>query len=145
MDPASLLVSVASGYSFVDFLTHSMPIVIVASIVTLIMIRILFSEELSVKPEDPEVVEKLVAKEALTDPSTARKLLAMLGLASGYVCFPRKVRPQHWVYCHRSFLTLFNVDPTRFSRSVGTSGLADILFLHRVVHNGRRFGTCRVF
>ncbi|MCJ7624882.1 MAG: hypothetical protein MUO76_15380 [Anaerolineaceae bacterium] len=26
-DPASLLVSVASGYSFNDFLTHSMPIV----------------------------------------------------------------------------------------------------------------------
>jgi len=52
-DPASLLISVASGNSFTDFLTHAMPIVFVAGVVTLIMLRFLFSEELSKAPIDP--------------------------------------------------------------------------------------------
>ena len=41
-DPASVLVHVASGYSFTDFLTHSMPIVAVAGLLTLVMLRYLF-------------------------------------------------------------------------------------------------------
>ena len=41
-DPASVLIASASGYSFTDFLTHAMPIVIVAALVTLLMLRFLF-------------------------------------------------------------------------------------------------------
>jgi Na+/H+ antiporter NhaD/arsenite permease-like protein len=80
-DPASLLVSVASGYSFIDFLTHAMPIVIVAALVTLLMIRVLFDKELSKVPEDPHVVEMLDAEEALKDSKTARRVLIVLGIA----------------------------------------------------------------
>ena len=66
-DPASVLVASASGYSFTDFLTHSMPIVAVAAVVTLIMLRVLFSKELSQGPEKPDLIMKLDADEALTD------------------------------------------------------------------------------
>ena len=79
-DPASLLVSVASGYSFIDFLTHAMPIVVVATMVTLLMIRFLFAEELSKRPEDPHVVEMLDTEEALTDAKTAKRVLFILGI-----------------------------------------------------------------
>jgi Na+/H+ antiporter NhaD/arsenite permease-like protein len=55
-DPASVLVATASGYSFVDFLTHSMPIVLVAALITLLMLKLLFAKELAVRPKNPEVV-----------------------------------------------------------------------------------------
>jgi Na+/H+ antiporter NhaD/arsenite permease-like protein len=90
-DPASLLVSVASGYSFVDFLTHAMPIVIVAALVTLLMIRLLFAEELSYVPEDPYVVEKLDAEEALTDAKTARRVLIILGITVIFFIFQERL------------------------------------------------------
>jgi Na+/H+ antiporter NhaD/arsenite permease-like protein len=80
-DPASLLVSVSSGYSFIDFLTHALPIVIVATLVTLLMIRILFAADLAKTPEDPYVMEKLDEEEALKDPQTARRVLIILGFA----------------------------------------------------------------
>ena len=77
-DPASVLVASASGYSFTDFLTHSMPIVLVAGLVTLLMLRFLFSKELAIRPKNPELVMKLDASEALQDPATARKVLSIL-------------------------------------------------------------------
>jgi Na+/H+ antiporter NhaD/arsenite permease-like protein len=80
-DPASLIISVASGNSFTDFLTHAMPIVIVAGLVSLLMLRVLFSKELSKSHVTPEVVERLDAKEALKDRETALRVLIMLGIA----------------------------------------------------------------
>ena len=77
-DPASVLVASASGYSFTDFLTHAMPIVLVAAIVTLVMLRFLFSKELAKRPKNPELVMKLDAAEALQDPTTARKVIIIL-------------------------------------------------------------------
>jgi Na+/H+ antiporter NhaD/arsenite permease-like protein len=77
-DPANVLVASASGYSFNDFLTHAMPIVMVAALVTLLMLRFLFSKELSKGPADPELVMKLEADEVLQDPSTARRVLIVL-------------------------------------------------------------------
>lgn len=80
-DPASILVASASGYSFTDFLTHALPVVGVAAVVTLIMFRTLFSKELSQRPADPEVVASLDARQALYDVATARKVALVLGLA----------------------------------------------------------------
>lgn len=77
-DPASVLVASASGYSFTDFLTHAMPIVLVAAIVTLVMLRFLFSKELAKRPKNPELVMNLDAAEALQDPTTARKVIIIL-------------------------------------------------------------------
>lgn len=77
-DPASVLVAAASGYSFTDFLTHAMPIVFVAVLVTLVMLRYLFKEELSKRPANPEVVMTLDANEALHDRKTVRRVLIVL-------------------------------------------------------------------
>jgi len=77
-DPASVLVASASGYSFTDFLTHSMPIVIVAAAVTLLMLRLLFADELKKKPSDPALVAKLNADETLKDHTTVRRVMIVL-------------------------------------------------------------------
>ena len=90
-DPASLLVSEASGYSFIDFLTHAMPIVIVAAFVTLLMIRLLFAKELSAIPVDPQAIENLDAAEALKDRKTARRVMFMLGIAVILFIFQEKL------------------------------------------------------
>ena len=80
-DPASVLVASASGYSFTDFLTHSMPIVAVAALVTLLMLRFLFRYELAQGPTKPELVMTLDADEALQDPKTARRVMVVLAVA----------------------------------------------------------------
>jgi Na+/H+ antiporter NhaD/arsenite permease-like protein len=80
-DPASVLVASASGYSFSDFLTHSMPIVAVAALVTLAMLRFLFRNELAEGPAKPELVMALDAEEALQDRKTAGKVLGVLAIA----------------------------------------------------------------
>ncbi len=79
-DPASVLVASASGYSFTDFLTHAMPIVLVAVAVTLLMLRFLFSGELANRPTNPEVIEKLDASEALHDRTTVKRVLIVLAV-----------------------------------------------------------------
>ena len=80
-DPASVLVASASGYSFTDFLTHSMPIVAVAALITLLLLRFLFSKELSQGPAKPELVMTLDADEAMQDRKTARRVMVVLAIA----------------------------------------------------------------
>ena len=88
-DPASVLVASASGYSFTDFLTHSMPIVGIAALVTLLMLRLLFSKDLSQGPEKPELVMKLDADEALLDRKTSRQVMAVLVITIVLFVFQR--------------------------------------------------------
>ena len=80
-DPASVLVASASGYSFTDFLTHSMPIVAVAALVTLLMLRFLFRRELAEGPANPDLVMTLDADEALQDRKTAGRVMVVLAVA----------------------------------------------------------------
>ncbi len=88
-DPASVLVASASGYSFTDFLTHSMPIVVVAALVTLLMLRLLFAKELSEGPAKPELVMTLDAEEALQDRKTTGRVLVVLAIAVVLFVFQR--------------------------------------------------------
>jgi Na+/H+ antiporter NhaD/arsenite permease-like protein len=80
-DPASVLVASASGYTFTDFLTHSMPIVAVAALVTLLLLRFLFSKELAEGPAKPELVMTLDADEALQDRKTVGRVTVVLAVA----------------------------------------------------------------
>lgn len=82
-DPASVLVAAASGYNFTDFLTHVMPIVIVAVMVTLGMLRYLFSHELAIRPANPKAVLNIDADEALQNLPVLRRVLIVLAVAIG--------------------------------------------------------------
>ncbi|MBT7990876.1 MAG: citrate transporter [Anaerolineae bacterium] len=90
-DPASVLVASASGYSFTDFLTHSMPIVAVAGVLTLVMLRFLFRNELAIRPTNPEVVMNLDADAALKDRQTMRRVLIVLAVTIGLFLFQKNL------------------------------------------------------
>jgi Na+/H+ antiporter NhaD/arsenite permease-like protein len=91
-DPASVLVASASGYSFIDFLTHAMPIVLVAALVSLAMLRFLFRSELTTRPDNPTDVLKLDANAALKDRRTARRVLTVMAVAVGLFFFQETLR-----------------------------------------------------
>jgi Na+/H+ antiporter NhaD/arsenite permease-like protein len=73
-----LLIASAAGFTFNDFLTHSLPIVIVAWLSALFLLRYLFRRELAIRPPNAEVVLKLNPRESLEDPKTARRVLIVL-------------------------------------------------------------------
>jgi Na+/H+ antiporter NhaD/arsenite permease-like protein len=80
-DPPNVLIAAASGFTFNDFLTHSLPIVLFAWLSALLLLRYLFRGELSKKPAKIEVLEELEPKEALKNPAHAKRVLIILGAA----------------------------------------------------------------
>ncbi len=80
-DPPNILIASAAGFTFTDFLTHSLPIVLIAWLVALFLLRYLFRRELSVPPANADAVLKLDYSEILTDRKTARRVLIVLGVA----------------------------------------------------------------
>jgi Na+/H+ antiporter NhaD/arsenite permease-like protein len=80
-DPPNVLIAAASGFTFNDFLTHSLPIVLFAWLSALLLLVYLFRGELSKKPEKIEGLEELEPKEALKNPVHAKRVLIILGAA----------------------------------------------------------------
>jgi Na+/H+ antiporter NhaD/arsenite permease-like protein len=80
-DPPNVLIGSAAGFSFTDFLIYALPIVAVAWVATLILLRFLFRDELSQRPPNAEAVMRLNPTESLDDPQTARRILIVLGVA----------------------------------------------------------------
>jgi Na+/H+ antiporter NhaD/arsenite permease-like protein len=80
-DPPNVLIASAAGFSFNDFLTHALPIVAVAWLTALVLLRYLFRAELDRRPTNADAVLQLNPAEALDDPATARKVLVVLAAA----------------------------------------------------------------
>ena len=80
-DPPNVLIGSAAGLSFNDFLIYSLPIVVVAWIAALLLLRFLFREELSKHPGNAEAVMSLNPTESLDDPKAARRILIVLSMA----------------------------------------------------------------
>jgi Na+/H+ antiporter NhaD/arsenite permease-like protein len=80
-DPPNVLIGSAAAFSFNDFLIHSLPIVAVVWIFTLLLLRILFRNDLAKQSENAQAVMSLNPAESLDDPKTARKILIVLGIA----------------------------------------------------------------
>jgi Na+/H+ antiporter NhaD/arsenite permease-like protein len=78
-DPPNVLIGSAAGFSFNDFLIYSLPIVAVAWIATLVLLRYLFRDELSKDPHNAEALMSLNPAESLDEPKTARRILIVLG------------------------------------------------------------------
>lgn len=80
-DPPNVLIGSAAGFSFTDFLVHSLPIVLAAWFGALVLLRFLFRRELAVRPRNVKAVMKLSPSESLNDAVTARRILIVLGAA----------------------------------------------------------------
>ena len=81
-DPPNIMIWSYAQFSFMDFIIHSMPIVIVAWFLTLFTLKLVFKKELQQKP-DPKAIEDLQnmnEKDAITDPVTLKKILWVLWL-----------------------------------------------------------------
>lgn len=78
-DPPNVLIASAANLSFMDFLTHALPIVVVVWLIALMVIRLLFRKELAVIPENSDAVLELSPNEALKDRKTAIKILIVIG------------------------------------------------------------------
>jgi Na+/H+ antiporter NhaD/arsenite permease-like protein len=80
-DPPNVLIGSAAGFSFNDFLVHSLPIVVVTWLGALILLRYLFKKDLAESPRSAEAVMKLNPAESLNEPGKAKKILGVLGVA----------------------------------------------------------------
>ena len=80
-DPPNILIGAAAPFTFNDFLTHSLPVVIVAWLLALILLLFLFRHDLRPNPGAAEAVKKLDPAKALHDPPSARRILIVLGVA----------------------------------------------------------------
>lgn len=77
-DPPNVMIASVANFSFNDFLVHSLPIVLVAWLSVLAMLRIIFRKELGIKPVNVQAVLELDPQEALEDVLTARRVLIVL-------------------------------------------------------------------
>jgi Na+/H+ antiporter NhaD/arsenite permease-like protein len=86
-DPPNILIGTAAGFSFTDFLTHTLPITVVIWGVALWQLRRLFGKELALHPANADAVLRLDPVQALEDPKTARRVVGVLGAAIGLFFF----------------------------------------------------------
>lgn len=77
-DPPNILIASVSGFSFQDFLTHALPVVVLAWAGALGLLLVLLRRELAVSPTEPEVLASLEPREALRDPRTAWRVAVVL-------------------------------------------------------------------
>ena len=77
-DPPNILIGSAANLSFNDFLVRLAPIVAVAWVAAIVLLRILFRRELSKKSGKVAALEHLDEKEALHDVPSFRKILTVL-------------------------------------------------------------------
>ena len=75
-DPPNLMIGSAFGIDFNTFLIHMGGMVLVAWLVVLAMLRVLFKEELAVKPHELELTDRV----PLSDPKTWYGAVGVLGI-----------------------------------------------------------------
>jgi len=80
-DPPNILIGAAAPFAFNEFLTHSLPIVVVVWLLVLGLLLWLFRKDLKSIPGAAEAVKKLDPAKALHEPKSARKVLIVLGVA----------------------------------------------------------------
>lgn len=79
-DPPNILIGSAAKFSFNDFLIHLAPIVFVAWLVTLYMIKFIFRKQMAKKPKNIEELTRLNASESITDKKSLIKVSIALGV-----------------------------------------------------------------
>ncbi len=91
-DPPNILIASEANLSFVDFLTHSFPIVLIAWFVALSLLGYLFREDLKKQPTQVEALEELNPYELIKDAKTAKKTLFIIGMAFLLFLFEEHLR-----------------------------------------------------
>lgn len=77
-DPPNILISSAAGFTFNDFLVHSLPIVVVVWLTALVILLFLFRKELSEKPTGLDALLELKPRDALKDAKSAWRVISVI-------------------------------------------------------------------
>ena len=80
-DPPNVLIGSAAELTFTDFLSNSLPVVVVAWLAALFVLRFSFRRELHANPEAAEAIRRLDPSQALNDPRTGRRVVIVLAFA----------------------------------------------------------------
>jgi Na+/H+ antiporter NhaD/arsenite permease-like protein len=80
-DPPNMIIASAAGFTFVDFLTHALPIVLIVWLVALASLRYLFRKELAANSENAEAVLNINTAEILKDKKNAFRILVVVLIA----------------------------------------------------------------
>jgi Na+/H+ antiporter NhaD/arsenite permease-like protein len=84
-DPPNIIIASASGFVFNDFLVHSLPTVIMVSLVSYLFIRFLFRKELSARVNRQALIS-IKPTGAIKDKRTVTKVLVvLLAAVTGFV------------------------------------------------------------
>ncbi|MEW5826659.1 MAG: ArsB/NhaD family transporter [Candidatus Bipolaricaulota bacterium] len=78
-DPPNILIGSAAGFSFVDFVVHLLPIVILVWIAAQALLLVLFRRQLFHVPAQVESLMRMDERRAVVDPRTTRRMLIVLG------------------------------------------------------------------
>jgi Na+/H+ antiporter NhaD/arsenite permease-like protein len=79
-DPPNIIIGSRAGLSFMDFLVHMAPIVVVVFVVFVLATRVLFRSAFQYKPERVAGVLALKERRAITDPAMLRRCLVVFAL-----------------------------------------------------------------
>lgn len=79
-DPPNILIGSAAGFTFVDFLTHSLPVVFIVWLIALGIIFILYRKEFTSQPTNLEALMELDPGDAFKDQKTARKIIIVIAV-----------------------------------------------------------------
>src|SRR4030042_4588168 len=81
--PPNMMIASASEFSFNDFIVHLLPIVLVAMVLGLIVLLIVFRDELRKKPKDFRPILDIDERAAIRDEKTLRKVMFSLVIVFG--------------------------------------------------------------
>lgn len=79
-DPPNIMIGSAAGFTFNDFLIHSLPVVIITWLATLAIFKVVYRKDLSQKPANVEQLMAMDEYEAIKEPRTLKKLLVVFAL-----------------------------------------------------------------
>ena len=79
-DPPNIMIGSAAGFTFNDFLIHSLPVVFVAWFVTLVVFKFVFRKELKQEPQNIHDLLNMNEKDAIKDKPTLIKILIILAV-----------------------------------------------------------------
>ncbi len=82
-DPPNIMIGSAAGFSFNDFLIHSLPVVLIAWFVTLFVLKVVYRKEMKEKPQNIDKLISMDENEAITDKRTLKIIVGVLMLVVG--------------------------------------------------------------
>lgn len=79
-DPPNIMIGSAAGLSFMDFVIHLGPVVVVILLVTILAFRFIYGKNMSVSDEARESIMKLDEKKSIQDKSLLKKSIVLIFL-----------------------------------------------------------------